>query len=313
MTMNNYTPSQIIALYAERLRKASPDMGLLTVEGNYKPTQAIYGSMAYDRIVDPVTGASLLIVMPIEMRTDIQQGDKISVTGTLSLSQRRRGDEYDVRLNVTSLKRLAPQSLTQSEERFFDCRRYKLEQGFHNVDQVIATPIKHRTPLSIIAFMPQQSVAAADFLAGLDDARQFVDIREVRINFANSAQMKAMLEKADNARPHLIVILRGGGTGLDDIDTPEVAEALAHLHTPWLYGMGHEQDRLFIRSIADMAVSTPKAAGEYIRKIIMQYRQSPSTPAPTSAIASSRLNPPLIAAIIIIIILIILIIVLILK
>lgn len=305
MTINNYTPSQIIALYAERLRKSSPDMGLLTVEGNYKPTQAIYGNMAYDRIVGPDTGASLLIVMPIEMRTGIQQGDKISVTGTLSLSQRRRGDEYDVRLNVTSLKRLASQPLTQSEQRFFDCRRYKLEQGFHNVDQVIANPIKHSTPLSIIAFMPQQSVAAADFLAGLDDARQFVDIREVRINFANSAQMRVMLEKADNVRPHLIVILRGGGAGLDDIDTPEVADALAHLHTPWLYGMGHEQDRLFIRSIADMAVSTPKAAGEYIRKIILQYRQSPSPPAPTTVMASSRLKIPLIAAIIIIIILII--------
>lgn len=305
MTINNYTPSQIIALYAEQLRKSSPDMGLLTVEGNYKPSQAIYGNMAYDRIVGPDTGASLLIVMPIEMRTGIQQGDKISVTGTLSLSQRRRGDEYDVRLNVTSLKRLASQPLTQSEQCFFDCRRYKLEQGFHNVDQVIANPIKHSTPLSIIAFMPQQSVAAADFLAGLDDARQFVDMREVRINFANSAQMRVMLEKADNAHPHLIVILRGGGTGLDDIDTPEVADALAHLHTPWLYGMGHEQDRLFIRSIADMAVSTPKAAGEYIRKIILQYRQCPSTPAPTAVMASSRLKIPLIAAIIIIIILII--------
>lgn len=303
---NHYTPRQLKALYCEQLRKVTPVMGLISVEGVYKPATNVYNNIAYDRIVDADTGDTLTIVVPLSLRMDVEKGNRIRVTGTVSLYPHHNGDEFGMRLYVATIHRLPPLHLTPDEERLFDCRRFKLQQGFYNVDQVIAGPIRHGVQLRLIAIYPLQSVAQADFIAGIGDAITYINIKEVKVNFSDSALLSQLLKEADAMNFDLIALLRGGGAGLSDLDNPQVAETLAQLSTPWLYGSGHEQDRLFIRSIADMAVPTPKAAGEYIRKIIHLYRPQPTPTIPTqSSLANHRIRHLLIASIIIVLLLVV--------
>ena len=65
----------------------------------------------------------------------------------------------------------------------------------------------------------------------------------------------------------VIAIIRGGGAGLEALDEVELLETLVNLNTAWMYGAGHEGEKLFILNIADKAIAIPHAFGTYFRDI----------------------------------------------
>ena len=65
----------------------------------------------------------------------------------------------------------------------------------------------------------------------------------------------------------VIAIIRGGGAGLEALDEVELLETLVNMNTAWMYGAGHEGEKLFILNIADEAIAIPHALGTYFRDI----------------------------------------------
>ena len=65
----------------------------------------------------------------------------------------------------------------------------------------------------------------------------------------------------------VIAIIRGGGAGLEALDEVELLETLVNMNTAWMYGAGHEGEKLFILNIADKAIAIPHALGTYFRDI----------------------------------------------
>lgn len=65
----------------------------------------------------------------------------------------------------------------------------------------------------------------------------------------------------------VIAIIRGGGAGLEALDEVELLETLVNLNTAWMYGAGHEGEKLFILNIADKAIAIPHALETYFRDI----------------------------------------------
>ena len=63
----------------------------------------------------------------------------------------------------------------------------------------------------------------------------------------------------------VIAIIRGGGAGLEALDEVELLETLVKMNTAWMYGAGHEGEKLFILNIADKAIAIPHALGTYFR------------------------------------------------
>lgn len=53
----------------------------------------------------------------------------------------------------------------------------------------------------------------------------------------------------------VIAIIRGGGAGLEALDEVELLETLVNMNTAWMYGAGHEGEKLFILNIADKAIA----------------------------------------------------------
>jgi len=64
----------------------------------------------------------------------------------------------------------------------------------------------------------------------------------------------------------LIVIIRGGGakTDLDCFDDFELCQAIAHLSTPVITGIGHERDQTIADLVAHTCLKTPTAVAEFI-------------------------------------------------
>lgn len=275
-----YSPSQIIRLYADRLRSSAPVMNIKSVQGYYaytSQTMKLYGGKVYARLIDIDTREDLTIIVPLHIVEGYADGTLVKVTGYPSLQI--RGSSYIILFNVMKMTPLSIPPLTKMENSLFDCRRLKMQNGFHNVEDAITDRIKRRKKVRITIITPIQSVAKEDFIAGLGATRQSVTLTHETERFSDAARLSQLLREEDDRQADIIALLRGGGPGIAQLDDTKVAETLALLKTPWVYGVGHEEDRPFIRSIADKAVATPRGAGEYIREIIEQTKERyPDTP-----------------------------------
>ena len=270
ISVRSYTPQEMMAIAEKELQKNFPNFGVVAVTGIYKPAKAeiFYGDRYYyDHIVDPDTKTEMTVIIDEKMRSGLENGDRITVVGVPEMSHGGYYDRFGVVLRVSRVARVAAAQLTAQGEKLLDCRLTKTRKGFRNVDDIIAKTVASGHKLRLLAICPLSSVAKDDFVPGLGTAIQHVDLKEINVNFSNPAAVSRCIEQADYSGSYdLIALLRGGGSGVESIDDPIVGEAIARLNTPILYGMGHEDDRLLIRSIVDKDVPTPKAAGSYIRE-----------------------------------------------
>ena len=272
ISIRSYTPQELYTIVGSEIQRRMPPLGLVAVTGIYMQARnaKLYDDGYY---YDHIRGESddskvgIVILMNDAMRSGLENGDRITVVGVPEMKMRRNTSDYSVVLRVSRVARVAAAQLTAQGEKLLDCRLTKTRKGFRNVDDIIAKTIASGHKLRLLAICPLSSVAKGDFVKGLGDAIQHVDLKEINVNFSNPTAVSRCIEQADYSGSYdLIALLRGGGSGIESIDDPIVGEAIARLNTPILYGMGHEDDRLLIRSIVDKDVPTPKAAGSYIRE-----------------------------------------------
>ena len=84
-------------------------------------------------------------------------------------------------------------------------------------------------------------------------------------------QTKALCEKLkelDAKGYHAIAIVRGGGIdSTTDVDKPEVIEVVSSLKTPFISGVGHKPEKIFLRQVADKWTPTPQGLGQYFSEL----------------------------------------------
>ncbi len=113
----------------------------------------------------------------------------------------------------------------------------------------------------------ETSITNDDFEKGVQAARTHIDFKEYRVSFAKTKAFCQTLKQLDAMNYDVIAIIRGGGAGLEALDEVELLETLVNMNTAWMYGAGHEGEKLFILNIADKAIAIPHALGTYFRDI----------------------------------------------
>ena len=113
----------------------------------------------------------------------------------------------------------------------------------------------------------ETSITNDDFEKGVQAARTHIDFKEYRVSFAKTKSFCLTLKQLDTMNYDVIAIIRGGGAGLEALDEVELLETLVNMNTAWMYGAGHEGEKLFILNIADKAIAIPHALGTYFRDI----------------------------------------------
>ena len=66
----------------------------------------------------------------------------------------------------------------------------------------------------------------------------------------------------------MMAVVRGGGIGIERLDHLDVLETLSHLNTPVVAAVGHPEERLTFKEIADKEVATPTALGQYLNELV---------------------------------------------
>jgi hypothetical protein len=265
---NLFRPSEIIGILRNHLATGQVNQKVVCLRGIYFKGSYInqYYHTATDRLVDESTSDELTLAMPLNLRDDLDNGNVITVHGILDRSVTNKG-LIQVVLKVSEVEKIKELAVSEDEIKRTELRRIKSEKGFKNVDSLLESLLYQDKRPQVALVYAETSITNDDFEKGVQAARTHIDFKEYRVSFAKTKAFCQTLKQLDSMNYDVIAIIRGGGAGLEALDEVELLETLVNLNTAWMYGAGHEGEKLFILNIADKAIAIPHALGTYFRDI----------------------------------------------
>ena len=268
ITVQQYAPSEIIGILRNHLATGQVNQKVVCLRGIYFKGTYInpYYHTATDRLVDESSSDELSITMPLNLRDDLDNGNVITVHGVLDRTITNKG-LIQIVLKVTAVEKLKELAMSEDEVKRTELRRIKSEKGFKNVDSILESLLYQDKRPKVALIYAESSITNEDFEKGVQAARTHIDFTEYRESFARTKAFCQKLRQLDVMGFDVIAIIRGGGAGLEALDEVELLETLVNMNTAWMYGAGHEGEKLFILNIADKAIAIPHALGTYFRDI----------------------------------------------
>ena len=268
ITVQQYQPSEIISILRNHLATGQVNQRIVCLRGIYFKGAYInqYYHTATDRLVDETSSDELSLAMPLNLRDDLENGNVVTVHGVLDRSITNKG-LIQIVLKVTAVEKLKELAMSEDEVKRTELRRIKSEKGFKNVDSILESLLYQDKRPNVALIYAESSITNEDFEKGVQAARTHIDFTEYRESFARTKAFCQKLKQLDAIGFDVIAIIRGGGAGLEALDEVELLETLVNLNTAWMYGAGHEGEKLFILNIADKAIAIPHALGTYFRDI----------------------------------------------
>ena len=265
---NLFKPSEIIGILRNHLATGQVNQRVVCLRGIYFKGGYVnqYFHTATDRLVDESTSDELSLSMPLNLRDDLENGNVITVHGVLDRSITNKG-LIQIVLKVTEVEKIKELAVSEDEVKRTELRRIKSEKGFKNVDSILESLLFQDKRPQIALIYAETSITNDDFEKGVQAARTHIDFKEYRVSFAKTKAFCQTLKQLDAMNYDVIAIIRGGGAGLEALDEVELLETLVNMNTAWMYGAGHEGEKLFILNIADKAIAIPHALGTYFRDI----------------------------------------------
>ena len=267
-TANLFKPSEIIGILRNHLATGQVNQKVVCLRGIYFKGTYInqYFHTASDRLVDESTSDELTLSMPLNLREGYENGNVITVHGILDRTITNKG-LIQIVLKVTEVEKLKELAVSEDEIKRTELRRIKSEKGFKNVDNILESLLYQAKRPQVALVYAETSITNEDFEKGVQAARTHIDFTEYRESFARTKVFCEKLKQLDTMNFDVIAIIRGGGAGLEALDEVELLETLVNMNTAWMYGAGHEGEKLFILNIADKAIAIPHALGTYFRDI----------------------------------------------
>ena len=263
-----FKPSEIIRIFNDFLARSSASAKLVYLRGIYLRSQSNtpYGGFYYDKIKDEESQDEISIKITLNQRNELKNGNLVDVAGTI---ERRISPQGYIQLNlaVSRVNIVQHQVVTELEMKQSELWKIK-SQRFKNVDTTIENVLYQSKRPSIALVLPSGSIALSDFDTAKRAATTHFDFREYRVTFSKGVELSTLLKQIDAIGFTAIALVRGGGSGLEALDDLNVLEAVTNLNTPFISAIGHEDEKIFIKRIADKVVISPTDLGNYFRETI---------------------------------------------
>ena len=72
----------------------------------------------------------------------------------------------------------------------------------------------------------------------------------------------------DNGGFHVIALVRGGGSQIENLDDVAVLEQIVSMNTPIIGAIGHVEEKIFIKQLVDKCAPTPNGLGQYFSEMV---------------------------------------------
>lgn len=257
---------ELMGLFTNMLASADICKTVICMQGVYRMGKKMYGNVFYDKLIDMTSTGEITLTMLPALRANLYDGDVIKVRGTLQPKAHASG--VSLTLSVSQAERVNNDASRQYEKQCSNILNIKENIGRKDVKGLLLGIFRSGKKPHIALICMENSAAWTDFQEGIGSVYQKYDIQKCPVTFKNPSELCQRIREIDDGGIcDVIAVTRGGGNGINELDDLSVIETLATLRTPWIYGAGHEDDRLFVRKIADADKPTPMGLACYLRDI----------------------------------------------
>ena len=261
-----YNPSEIFGMFSNFLARQGERV--VCVRGIYNSGAGkSYSGYYYDVISDQYSGQELGIKIPALLHDRLMDGNLVDLAGVIERKLNQKGT-IQLILAVTRADIVLEQTMSEDDMKRIEIRNRKTELGFKNVDLILESRLMADERPQIALVFAETSITDADFNAGKEAAESKIDFEEFRINFANPDEVVANLKGLDDDEYDAIALIRGGGSGLEHLDDIDVLETVCNMSIPIICAVGHVEEKLFIKYIADKVAPTPNGLGAYFKDMV---------------------------------------------
>ena len=263
-----YKPSELIAIFNNILGRQNEFAKLVYLRGIFQQRQnKSQWEFAYAGLRDESSQEEITLRIPKQMYESLSDGNLVTVCGILERKIDPRAS-VQITLNVTRVEKLQEQAVSAADQKKAELRRHKSQTGFRNVDGVLEKRLLADERPRVALLLANNSITMSDFEAGIQAAKAAIDFTEFRSDFFKAAVLCQRLCEIDAQGFDVIAVVRGGGIGIERLDHLDVLETLSHLNTPVISAVGHPEERLTFKEIADKEVATPTALGQYLNELV---------------------------------------------
>ena len=299
---NSMTPRSIREIFNHTLTTSGPlerqmqhVQGYIDRNDRYKKS---YSGFYYDHLVDPNDrDVSLTIRIPEHQYTKLFSSSKqtgtnvlrhlVNVNGFLARKVTKTCTIQMV-FEVTQVAVIEqPKVLSKQELARLDLLRRRSHQPRDtSVAELLKKKLmKQEEEPRLLFITGENSIVDQDVKKGLgEDAATKYSLIWKRVNLSNPGPLQQLLADETSHRDnkgravHVIVVVRGGGDGLEVFNDPSLCEtALEQCKLPIITALGHATDESLLDDMADSNFATPTEVGAWLKELAIQTQREMDT------------------------------------
>ena len=269
-----YKPSELLGMFTSYLSQQDMNKQVIFLQGIYlkNPKHDARWSCRYDILRDENTQTEITLQIPYKLCEDLKDGNLVTVGGVLG-RRVQNNSHIQLMLVVSRVEIVQEQAIDENEIKRMELRRQKSTKGFKNVDSILEQLLFIDQRPKVALVFAATSITMSDFNAGIEAAKAAIDFFEYRVNFSNSQELSQTLKTIDGQGFNVIALVRGGGGGIEKLDEIEVLETVGNLGTAFIAAIGHVEEKLFIKQLADKEAPTPNGLGSYFAKMVEEVSE----------------------------------------
>jgi exodeoxyribonuclease VII large subunit len=269
---NIISVSTLLNLYANSL-SSTLDGQIIIVEGFFSDNNnKLYGQYYYDEIISKEKQHKITIQITQSVKSILASGNYYNFQGYFSRGQSLdNNSKLNVYYRVTKiLEHKEDVQIVSKVE--YDIIRARFDREFPIIQDILLKKIELGQKPNIDIITGVQSTSHDDYSNQLSD-KDYYDIHHHKCNLSSSSEIISFLGTHDFKDSDLLIILRGGGSGLEVFDEIELCKKAIELPIPFITGIGHDADKTLLEKVADRGFSTPTAVGGFLQSIVNTYKE----------------------------------------
>ena len=264
--------STLLTLYANSL-SSTLDGQIIILEGFYSNNNGkLYGKHYYDEIVSKDKQNRITVQITPTNKSKLETGSYYNFQGHITRGQSLdNNSKLSIYFRITKIleHKKDVQIVTKVE---YDIIRARFDRDFPIIQDILLKKIEQGQKPNLDVLTGVQSTSKDEYSNQLHE-KEYYNIRHHKCNLSNKNEILEFLNTYNLKDSDLLIILRGGGSGLQVFDDVELCKKAIELPIPFVTGIGHYEDKTLLQRVSDNGLATPTAVGAFLQNIINSHKE----------------------------------------
>ena len=261
-----YTPQALLHILQGAIKLPIEFISVIEIKGKYQQTGTReYNSRYYDEIKDIEYNTKFTIIISKSIRSLLTDNKVYIFRG--SVFTEVKNDHIRFLIQITESPVEQKYEISEKDKRLLSLMERRGICQTIKPTFVLEEILNKGNKPSIVCVFPLSTETKTEFTAQLGIAGNSYQVFHSSVNFGNTNEFKNYLISLDK-KYDVVVILRGGGAGLDFFDNLDIVEAILSIKTPILLGVGHGDTPVLLRQFVSEWKNNPTDTGNHLREIV---------------------------------------------